>query len=501
MPKVSKRRLLTGCIRRGVKHKHSCYTRSMHLSHADVTFRRFLQKCMARHCAAAFSALRSLPVLVILYLIIQNNGLASIPNAAITIQSLLQIQGVRYILHHNHIARCFRLDRDYHDIPIEEEEQERLRIQRQHVRFTSWGEQECYDNTSFRKEQLIRIYDQFGLANLAAQNDDFRIAVFNGHEYYKFHPEELFLFLMTKCKTGLSNKLMCDYIFGGNACRWSYGYPWILRYTDNRYEDIIGHQNLQRYVHLFPLFFSKIQEKVRKTSIHHYHDGTSEEFTGLRFLPYSIFGFIDCSVYRINRPFSGPDGDYIGAPRKEQYYRAQRAVYTRHKQCHGIKVETVLLPNGISTLAGPFSARAHDVGGVLMNMSGLDDFLFELQQGNAHIYSAFGDKVYGRNGLQCVRSYFRALGAGAHLTPYERLCNDRIKPCRETIEWSYGDVTKLFQLSGDPKNYRLGKRYPYAQEQIRVCHLLVNIYNCLNGDKTSAMFDCRPPTLEDYLHL
>ena len=91
--------------------------------------------------------------------------------------------------------------------------------------------------------------------------------------------------------------------------------------------------------------------------------------------------------------------------------RAQRAFYTRHKMLHGIKIETVLLPNGISTLSGPYSARASDIGGVL-RMSGLDDFLFQIQQGRPHIYSAFGDKVYGAQRLQCVRSYFKALGAG-----------------------------------------------------------------------------------------
>jgi len=127
------------------------------------------------------------------------------------------------------------------------------------------------------------------------------------------------LFLMTKWKTGHTNKVLCDLIFGGNACRWSHGFPWVLRYLDNRYEDIIGHQNLLRFVDQFPSFFNAIQEKVSNVPTRHYNDGTAEDFIDLRFLPYSIFGFIDCSIYRINCPFSGPDGDYIGAPRKERY--------------------------------------------------------------------------------------------------------------------------------------------------------------------------------------
>ncbi len=102
---------------------------------------------------------------------------------------------------------------------------------------------------------------------------------------------------MTKCKTGLSNKHMCDYIFGGYACRWSYGWPWILRYIDDRYEDIIGHQGLMRYVDKFPSFFEPIQRNVCQKSTYHFNDGTVEELIGLWFLPFDIFGFIDCSIY------------------------------------------------------------------------------------------------------------------------------------------------------------------------------------------------------------
>jgi hypothetical protein len=53
---------------------------------------------------------------------------------------------------------------------------------------------------------------------------------------------------------------------------------------------------------------------------------------------------------------SGPNRDYVGAPQKPQQYEIQRSAYTAYKNLHGIKVETVLLPNGISTVFGPVSA-------------------------------------------------------------------------------------------------------------------------------------------------
>jgi hypothetical protein len=72
------------------------------------------------------------------------------------------------------------------------------------------------------------------------------------------------------------------------------------------------------------------------------HDGTYDYTSGLSFLPFNIFGFIDCSIDKICRPFSGPAGDYEGAGRKDTYTDTQRAFYTGYKRLHGIKVETVL---------------------------------------------------------------------------------------------------------------------------------------------------------------
>lgn len=356
---------------------------------------------MVAHCGAARSALRMLPPLILLSVLVQSNVITpAVPNAAIAISLLLRLQYAQYALNSTRLARWLRLDHQYHDIPLQEENDHApCRLERQDIRFISWTNQECYDFTSFTKSQLLRIYSLFGLAQLAAQNNGY-VRVPNGYKILLFHPEEAFLFLMTKCKTGLSNKVLCDLIFGGNASIWSYGYPWLLRYLDERYEDIIGNQVLTRYVDQFPYFYDAINKYIQKTHTHHFNDGTAADYTGLRFLPFDIFAFIDCSIYRINRPFSGPDGDYIGAPRKERYYDAQRAVYTGYKKCHGIKVQTLMLPNGISCLFGPTSARVHDVTGILQ-MSGLDQFLLELQQGNNHIYSALGDGIYNANGLQC----------------------------------------------------------------------------------------------------
>jgi len=376
----------------------------MHLSHGEVGFRYYMQNFMAIYGGAARSSLSMLPPLILLSIIIRNNVLnpTTLNTAATATSFLLRIQCTNYIFNQNRFSRLIQQDHIYHDIPLEEENNAlATRLPRQNIRFNSWTDQECYDNTSFRKEQLQRIYHKFGLAQLAAQNHGF-IRVPTNHETYRFDPEELFLFLMTKCKTGLSNKVLCDLIFGGHASRWSFGYPWILRYLDERYKDTIGNQVLHRFVDDFPKFYNAFNSFVQKTSTQHHNDGTATDHLGLRFMPFDIFALIDCSIYRINRPLSGPDGDYIGAPRRENYFNAQRSVYTGYKKCHGIKVQTIMLPNGISCVYGPASARVSDIGANgILEMSGLDMFLLQLQQNAPHTYIAFGDGAYNANGLQC----------------------------------------------------------------------------------------------------
>ena len=91
----------------------------------------------------------------------------------------------------------------------------------------------------------------------------------------------------------------------------------------------------------------------------------------------------------------------------------------------------------------------------------------------------------------------------AQLTEFQKACNAKIKSCHQAIEWGYGDNNNIFQLSANPKNLQLGKKNPYLSKQVRVCHLLTNIYVCCNGVKSSGyqMFQCPLPTLWSYLTL
>jgi hypothetical protein len=146
----------------------------------------------------------------------------------------------------------------------------------------------------------------------------------------------------------------------------------------------------------------------------------------------------------------------------------------------------VLLPNGISTVFGPVSARVPDIGDTgVLQMSKLNDFLHAIQQNRQHIYQALGDGAYGGN-LRCIRSYFQSLAGQPPLTDEQKKCNIAIKRCRQSIEWSYGKVSRYFAICSHPKHIMIGKRNPYAVEQLRVAHLLTNISTCLKGDQASG---------------
>lgn len=87
-----------------------------------------------------------------------------------------------------------------------------------------------------------------------------------------------------------------------------------MKYLDNRNEQTISHRRLEDYVADFPRFYDAISTFMQKDALHFFPEGNSVEKVGLNFCPLPIFGFIDCSIDKISRPFSGPAGDYVGAP-------------------------------------------------------------------------------------------------------------------------------------------------------------------------------------------
>ena len=145
---------------------------------------------------------------------------------------------------------------------------------------------------------------------------------------YRIHPEEVFLFTMTKVATDLSNKRIVDMNIGGGYARWSYTYPWMLKYLDERYRDIIGHQGLTRVIDQFPRFARAIERYLQRDHLHELVDGTFVVIEGLEFLLWDAFAFIDNSINDCNVAHVGPRGDWPGAARRKEYADVQQALYS-----------------------------------------------------------------------------------------------------------------------------------------------------------------------------
>jgi hypothetical protein len=137
-------------------------------------------------------------------------------------------------------------------------------------------------------------------------------------------------------------------------------------------------------------------------------------------------------------------------------------------------------------------------------MSGFDDFMVLIQ---AYLPQhercmAFGDSIYRVATLQMVTTYYRAIAPNA-LTFDERVCNASLRAARMPIEKNYGLQMCIQGLCDTRRGSCLGAAVPYAIEQLRVCHLLLNCYICFNGDQASgpSTFAMTPPNINACLEL
>ena len=401
MGKAPKCNALTGCIRRGVKRDHSANRRALHLSIKEVGLRDLPQRTMLFSGVMAQITLHQLSLVAVLRYLPLNfaRQYPTIAAASPIIDFLTKFLAAKHVIYCEQFLKLFELDQELYDIPLDVEAAfPSIRIPRQDVRIDSWTLQECYKNTAFTHAQLHEIYNEFELHE-ACVDGHLRVHTGHGNHAYCFHPEEIFLFMLTKCRTGWSNLDLSDHIFGGTATRWSFGYPAILTHLDRRYRRTLSHEKLEDYVDQFPAFHHALESYFRRSTLRHLPDGCAQVRDGLHHLPFTLIGFVDCTIDRISVPYSGPAGDFVGAPRRSEYAIAQESVNTRYKKIHGIKMETVLLPNGISTVYGPCSERVNDIG-LMRNLSGLDQFLFHIQQGRDVMHCLLEDGIYNCNALR-----------------------------------------------------------------------------------------------------
>jgi hypothetical protein len=137
--------------------------------------------------------------------------------------------------------------------------------------------------------------------------------------------------------------------------------------------------NLAFWVPYFSNFAECIADKLAEFDIHYDVDS------------FKVFGFHDDTVLATCRPGSGPAVD---GGRHDNFI--QMAFYNGWKKHHGIKYQTVELPNGMcADMFGPCSFRHNDLE--LLAASNLNDRLRDVQVGRPRQYVSYGDGIFPIN--------------------------------------------------------------------------------------------------------
>lgn len=186
------------------------------------------------------------------------------------------------------------------------------------------------------------------------------------------------------------------------------------------------------------------------------------------------WGFIDGTVRPICRPSVN-----------------QKLVYSGHKRVHGLKFQSVVIPNGlIANMYGPIEAKRHD--SAMLRMS---ELLPKLEQymtmPGGTVFSLYGDLAYP------LRVHLITPFKGAILSDQERIFNGRMSKLRSSVEWTFGKILSLFAFVDYKKNQKLFLQ-PVAKYYL-VASLLTNCHTCLYGSVTSEYFYLSPPALEEYM--
>ena len=209
------------------------------------------------------------------------------------------------------------------------------------------------------------------------------------------------------------------------------------------------------------------------------------------FESFHIFGFLDDTGFRTTAPG-------IATRQTNGFFdNSQRAFYSAYFSGHGLKVQTLSLPNGMVGSVYLGAWRVSDSG--LLNMSGLDRYLTSLfNEFNMRLIGAFNQypAVYG-DGI------FPQL---ATIVARYRLPNEnesrvvrRLASARESIEHLFGLHTNLFGLFTIPHRFKLLVYGVDFRMMVINSFLLLNCFTCFNESMNN--FIMRPPTIKEYLPL
>jgi len=185
-----------------------------------------------------------------------------------------------------------------------------------------------------------------------------------------------------------------------------------------------------------------------------------------------LIGFIDGKLWPVCRP-----GRY------------QQVMYSGHKRVHGVKMQSVVFPNGLLVYPfGPCNGSRHD--SFLLRESEILNVMQECCEQLGQTYVLFGDSAYP------ISRYLWRMYKGV-MTVQQQAFNTDMSSDRITIEWLYGIVVRLWPFL----DYR--KKLQVLLQPVTLFLntgvILTNIHTCLYGNSVQAKYGMDPPNLQVYL--
>lgn len=190
----------------------------------------------------------------------------------------------------------------------------------------------------------------------------------------------------------------------------------------------------------------------------------------------NCIGFIDGTVIEIARPDDAA---------------LQNICYNGHKRKHALKFQAVTTVDGMFYhMFGPVEGRRHDW--TLYARSELDEQLEDVMVVDDVQYCIYGDSGYNE------RAFLEIPFQGSSLTENQAAFNKAMSAARITVEWMFKEVKTYWTMVDFPRKMRV-LQAPVGSLYVAAV-LLSNIRNCFYRNETSIYFNCKPPTLEEYLN-
>ena len=111
---------------------------------------------------------------------------------------------------------------------------------------------------------------------------------------------------------------------------------------------------------------------------------------------------------------------------------------------------------------------------------------------NASNFVLFGDPAY-YHAANIVSGY-----PGAQISTEQQLFNTAMSSTKLAVDWNFGIVLNLFNGLRITKSFKLYSS-PVAL-YYRVAVIFTNLHNCSFPNQISQFYNCRPTSVEEYLH-